>query len=258
MSTVKLYAIQSELAWQDAAANRAQFERKFADCRDADVIVLPEMFTTGFSMASESIAEAADGDSSHWLLRQAAELNSVITGSVAVREGDKYFNRMFWASPDGELRYYDKRHLFRMAREQEHYSAGRERVVVAWRGLRFCLQICYDLRFPVFSRNRDDYDVLIYVANWPARRRHAWRSLLPARAIENQAFVVGLNRVGRDGNGHDYSGDSVIYDYLGMPLAELAEHEEGILQAELDIEAQQAFRKSFPAGLDADAFQLTE
>ncbi|NKI17482.1 amidohydrolase [Spongiibacter sp. KMU-166] len=258
MSTVKLCAIQSELVWQNAPANRAQFERLLPVCKGADVIVLPEMFSTGFSMNSEDIAEAADGPTSQWLLAQAAHYDCAISGSVAVRENGEFFNRLFWATPDGTLSHYDKHHLFRMAREHEHYSPGQRRVVVEWRGLRYCLQVCYDLRFPVFSRNRDDYDVLIYVANWPAQRAYAWRTLLPARAIENQSYVVGVNRVGSDGNGHPYSGDSGIYDFMGKPMASLAEGKAGILQAELDAGAQNQFRQNFPAAQDADPFELVE
>lgn len=256
MSTVTVSAIQAPLTWQDPDANHRYFANQMASLFNVDVVVLPEMFSTGFSMASDTIAEASNGPTLAWMKSQAARLDAAVTGSVAVRDGNHYFNRMFWVEPDGSVSYYDKRHLFRMAAEHHHYHAGQERVIVPWRGLRFCLQVCYDLRFPVFSRNRGDYDVLIYVANWPAARAHAWRSLLPARAIENQCYTIGLNRVGQDGNGHDYSGDSVVLNYLGQPLQSAPANAAVTLQCELDCAKLTAFRESFPAALDADDFEF--
>lgn len=255
MQTVKVYAIQTALHWQDPEANRRHFADLIQRCGDADLIVLPEMFTTGFSMASAAIAETAPGPTITWMQQQARKLDAAVTGSVAVADGEHYYNRLYWVTPDGGVDWYDKRHLFRMAGEHEHYTAGNVRRVVAWRGLRFCLQVCYDLRFPVFARNRDDYDALIYVANWPAQRAHAWRTLLPARAVENQAYVIGVNRVGEDGNGYPYSGDSAIFDYLGQPLAAAGDDEQ-ILQAELHAGNLHTLRERFPARLDADGFSL--
>ncbi len=255
---MKVFALQSPLYWQEPEKNRDYFASLISDCRDADVIVLPEMFTTGFSMKPEQMAEPVSAESCatlDWLRELSRENQCAITGSVAVKDGDAYYNRMYWVSSEGET-HYDKRHLFRMAGEHEHYSPGNKRCIVAFRGLRFCLQVCYDLRFPVFSRNRDDYDVLIYVANWPEPRRHAWSSLLVARAIENLSFVIGVNRVGEDGNGIPYSGDSAIIDFKGQPLAHAREHQPEVLQAELDKAALEAFREKFPAMLDADRFEL--
>ncbi len=253
---MNIVALQSPLYWQEPEKNRDFFESLIADCAsDTDVIVLPEMFTTGFSMTPEAIAEAAKGPTLDWLRRLAKQFDCAITGSVAVKENDGYYNRMYWVSPEGET-HYDKRHLFRMAGEHEHYQAGRERCVIEFRGLRFCLQVCYDLRFPVFSRNRGDYDVLVYVANWPEPRRHAWSSLLTARAIENQCYVIGVNRVGDDGNGIPYSGDSAIIDFKGQTLAQGREHSPEQLRATLSKAELEAFREKFPAMLDADAFEL--
>ncbi|MCC5826265.1 amidohydrolase [Alkalimonas sp.] len=256
MSVVKVAVLQTELYWQDPEANRQQLAGQIAALGGQDLIVLPEMLTTGFSMDSAAVAEPAGGETLRWLKQQAASSGAAVCGSVAVKEQGQYYNRLYFVTPKGESFQYDKKHLFRMAGEHHAYQAGTERVVVPWRGLRFCLQICYDLRFPVFSRNRNDYDVLIYVANWPAPRRLAWRTLLAARAIENQAYVIGCNRIGSDGNGVDYSGDSLVIDYLGQPLADGVERAT-VLQAELDGAALQQFKDKFPAYLDADTFEFT-
>lgn len=257
MSTVKVSLLQTELHWQDSAANLSHFSTLLAKLPTTDLVVLPEMFTTGFSMQSADIAETEPGPALAWLTIQAKALNAAIAGSVAVKTAaGGYVNRLYFISPDGAVNFYDKKHLFRMAGEPQAYQAGRERVIMRWRGLRFCLQVCYDLRFPVFSRNQNDYDVLIYVANWPAARRHAWSSLLVARAIENQAFVLGVNRVGQDGNDIHYSGDSVVVDFQGQLLASLAKGEAGVLTATLDGRALAQYRQAFPAHLDADVFCL--
>ena len=213
------------------------------------------MFTTGFSMAPEQIAEPADGPTLRWLRDIAQQHQIAICGSVAVQENGNYYNRFYWVSPEGKS-HYDKHHLFRMAGEHKHYAAGMERKIVEYQGFRICLQVCYDLRFPVYCRNRNDYDLLIFVANWPEARRHAWSSLLTARAIENQSYVIGVNRVGEDGNGINYSGDSVILDYLGQPVANATANTPAILSAEISLPDLQAFREKFPAHLDADGFEL--
>lgn len=252
---MKIAAIQTPLYWQDREANLAHFDSLLANVGDVDLIVLPEMFTTGFSMAPESMAEPAPGPTFDWMRALARQRNVAITGSVAVRDQERHYNRLYWVSAEGDT-HYDKRHLFRMAGEHKHYSAGSARRIVELGGFRVCLQVCYDLRFPVFCRNRNDYDLLIFVANWPASRRHAWSSLLTARAIENQSYVVGVNRVGEDGNGIDYAGDSVILDYLGQPLAQTSAHTPAILEADISLADLQAFRDKFPAMLDADDFEL--
>jgi predicted amidohydrolase len=221
------------------------------------VIVLPEMFTTGFSMDVEKVAEAAGGPTSEWLAHKARELDAAITGSVMTKDGAHFYNRMFWAEPGVPLRHYDKRHLFRMANEHQRFTPGSASLAVSWRGFRICLLVCYDLRFPVFSRRRPEleYDLLIYSANWPAPRRQAWQALLRARAIENLAYVVGVNRVGTDGKNLPYAGDSVVHDFLGETLAQLGS-DPGVITVELDLPALRAFRERFPAHLDADRFTL--
>jgi omega-amidase len=250
--------IQQPLVWQDAAANRARFAALLEPLAGrTDLIVLPETFTTGFSMDVARLGEPAAGATCDWLLERAARLNAAITGSVITAAAGRYYNRLLWATPAGELRHYDKRHLFRVGREHEHFTAGREAVSLEWRGLRICPLVCYDLRFPVFSRRRAglDYELLVYVANWPAARGYAWAQLLRARAIENQAYVVGVNRVGADGAGVDYAGGSAAFDCLGQPLTELGA-EPGLVTVVLEGAQLRTFREKFPAHLDADRFTL--
>lgn len=253
--------LQSPLHWQQAAANRHMFDQQLAtllasSTQAVDLVVLPEMFNSGFSMQPELFAEDAAGDTLQWLQAKAQQYQLALTGSLAIRTAAGYVNRLVFVTPDGQVQHYDKRHLFRMGDEHQHYQAGDARVVVRYRGWRLLLQVCYDLRFPVFARNRDDYDIALYVANWPAPRARIWSTLLSARAIENQAYVIGCNRVGDDGNGLHYSGDSVILDMVGAPLASLAPGEAGVVQATLCPQALHEFRRTFPAALDADDFQL--
>jgi len=260
MTSLRVSLVQQPLAWQDAPANRAHFAALLAPLAGrTDLIVLPETFTTGYSMDVERLGEEAGGASAAWLRARAAELDAVLTGSVIVRDAGRYYNRLLWAEPSGALRHYDKRHLFRMAREHEHFTPGQLTWSVPWRGLRVCPLVCYDLRFPVFSRRRAqlDYDLLLYVANWPAARADAWRQLLPARAIENQAYVAGVNRVGADGQGLPYGGGSAVIDFLGRPLLQAGDTP-CVVTVELPLEPLQAFREKFPAQLDADRFTLDE
>ncbi|MET0290893.1 MAG: amidohydrolase [Steroidobacteraceae bacterium] len=252
--------VQCPLQWHDAAANRAAIELRLeASTAPVDLIVLPEMFTSGFTMTPAEVAEEPGGETERWLLAQARRWNSAITGSHVCRVDDRYYNRLLWVTPDGAIAHYDKRHLFRMAGEHERYAAGDGLRVVEWRGLRFALQVCYDLRFPVWSRRRPgyDYDALVYVANWPSPRRSAWRALLIARAIENQACVLGVNRIGTDAKGLDYSGDSLAVDPRGNLLVDAAAAD-GLHLATLDAAAVHEFRERFPAHLDADRFTLSE
>jgi predicted amidohydrolase len=257
MSThLRVTLVQAELAWQDPAANRHRLAAHFRGLvGHTDLVVLPEMFSTGFSMAAAELAEDMDGPTIDWMREEAAALGCVIAGSLIVRDGGRCYNRLVWARPDGSLEHYDKRHLFRLAGEQEHYAAGARRLVMALKGWRVCPMVCYDLRFPVWSRSRGDYDLLLYVANWPQRRALAWSTLLRARAIENQAYVVGVNRIGRDGNGTTYAGDSVALDFLGQPLSSEGGGDR-VETAVLDLESLRAYRASFPAHLDADRFEL--
>jgi predicted amidohydrolase len=207
-------------------------------------------------MDTATLAEEMSGPTVGWLREEAAALGCVIAGSLIVRDAGQCFNRLVWARPDGSLEYYDKRHLFRMANEQQHYTAGTRRLVTEIKGWRVCPLICYDLRFPVWSRSRGDYDLLLYVANWPQRRAHAWAALLRARAIENLSYVVGVNRIGRDGNGTTYVGDSVALDFLGQPLSSEGGGDR-VETVVLDLESLQSYRSSFPALLDADPYEIT-
>jgi omega-amidase len=260
VTTLRVSLLQQPLAWHDGAANRAYFEALALPLAGStDLVVLPETFTTGFSMQVEEVGEPADGPTARWLTRLAAQLDAAVTGSVITLDGGRYFNRLLWATPSGELRHYDKRHLFRMGAEHRHFTAGRTALTITWRGFRVCPLVCYDLRFPVFSRRRPylDYDLLLYVANWPAARADAWRQLLRARAIENQAYVVGLNRVGTDGHGVAHSGDSAVIDFMGGALAEAADGA-AVLGAQLALAPLTAWRERFPAHLDADRFTLDD
>lgn len=255
MRDLTVSLVQCELAWEAPADNRQHLEALITELAGgSDLVVLPEMFTTGFSMNALGNAEEPGGATEQWLLGQARQWGCAITGSIAVRVGDAVYNRMLFATPEG-LSHYDKRHLFRMAGEHKRYSAGQQRVIVSWRGWRINLQVCYDLRFPVFSRNRQDYDLMLFVANWPAARRLHWRALLPARAIENMACVVGVNRIGEDASGLDYSGDSMALNAEGQVLADL-ENKNGTVSVVLSGADLAAYRERFPCHLDADAFQL--
>ncbi|MEZ0538502.1 amidohydrolase [Fibrella arboris] len=255
--------LQTDLHWQDPVANRAMLEEKlFTLPEPTDLIVLPEMFTTGFTMDARAVAEPMNLTTFKWLKQMAAQTNAVVTGSYVVQEnggptGRAFYNRLIWMEPDGQFATYDKRHLFRMAGEDKTYSAGTLRLVREWRGWRICPLICYDLRFPVWSRNRQiapdqlDYDLLLYVANWPAPRQQPWDTLLQARAIENLSYVAGVNRVGTDGNGHPYRGGSALIDFKGDVLFRHYDSE-AIHQQTLSLDDLQAFRAKFPAYLDAD------
>ena len=253
---LQLALIQTSLVWQDAGANREHFARLLEQARGADLIVLPEMFSTGFSMDSAALAEPEDGPTSQWLCQQAQDLGAVVCGSLIIQAADgSYRNRLLWARPDGSLAHYDKRHLFRMAGEHKHYSAGEQQVVLEVKGWRVRPLICYDLRFPVWSRDAGGTDLLLYTANWPAARRHHWNRLLPARAIENLCYVAAVNRVGEDGKGHAYSGDSQVLDFQGAPLL-AAQDTDGVFRVSLSAAELAAYRQRFPAHLDADSFSL--
>ncbi|MDZ4350022.1 MAG: amidohydrolase [Xanthomonadaceae bacterium] len=265
MTDLRVSLVQGDTLWHDPAGNRemyAELARPLAG--RTDLVLLPETFTSGFSNEALENAEGMDGPTVRWLTTLSGELDAAVTGSVQIRTEAGVFNRMFWATPDGAIRHYDKRHLFRMAGEHTRYAAGRDRLIVDLKGWRVCPQVCYDLRFPVFCRNRFDpaterfdYDLLLFVANWPAPRREHWRTLLRARAIENLACVAAVNRVGRDGNGIDYAGDSAIIDHLGRPLAELA-FEPAVTTVTLSAAALAEHRQRFPAQLDADSFELLQ
>ena len=255
MQDLTVTLVQCELVWEQPGDNRRLIGEMIAQAgHSTDLIVLPEMFTTGFSMNALANAELPSGLTEQWLLDMARQHDCAITGSIAVKDGDAVYNRMLFATPSG-IEHYDKRHLFRMAGEHKRYAAGEDRVIVPWRDWRINLQVCYDLRFPVFSRNLEDYDLLIYVANWPAVRRMHWRQLLIARAIENQACVVGVNRVGADAKGLDYSGDSLAITAEGDILLD-AEAATDTYRVVLDGDALRDYRERFPCHLDSDEFEL--
>ena len=259
---LRVSIVQADTVWRDAAANRSLYGDLVRPLSSiTDLIVLPETFTSGFGNDTIDQAEGMDGASVSWLRELACSVGAVITGSMVIRDADRIVNRLLWARPDGELEWYDKRHLFRMADEHLRYGEGHRRIVTTCRGWRILPLICYDLRFPVWSRNRVldeggcEYDLALYVANWPSPRRYAWSNLLRARAIENLSCVIGVNRVGTDGAGHAYSGDSVILDALGMPLVELGQQPQ-VATATLCAQSLREHRERFPAYRDADAFRL--
>jgi len=260
MNTISVTLIQSDLAWEDKTANLFQFEKKINSIKEpSQIIVLPEMFSTGFSMKPSELAEKMDGETVQWMKRIAAEQKKIITGSVIIEEDQQYFNRLLWVLPNGNVGVYDKRHRFAFAGEDNFYTAGNKRLITSVNGWKINTQICYDLRFPVWARQQlneePEFDILLYVANWPERRNHAWKSLLIARAIENQCYVIGVNRVGKDGNGIDHSGDSILVDPLGEVLYTKA-HIEEISTQTLSKEKLLEVRAKFPFWKDADDFTI--
>lgn len=221
--------IQTHLAWENPIENRSHFDMLLTSLKDTHLVVLPEMFTTGFTMNAEQASEISEGETLAWLQQWAKRINAAITGSVAVNENGNYYNRLYFVYPDGSFKTYDKKHLFTLANEHHTYDAGKERLIVEYLGWKICPLVCYDLRFPVWARNTEDYDALIYVANWPKIRTHAWDTLLKARAIENISYCIGVNRIGLDGNGYEYVGHSAVYNTLGE-LVSSEELETDLLQ----------------------------
>jgi len=260
MTPLRVSLVQGATRWHDPAANRAYYGALVRALKgQGDLIVLPETFLSGFTNETLGNAETMDGAGIAWLRDLAAEVGCVITGSLVVREGDRCVNRLIWMRPDGTMATYDKRHLFRMAREQEHYAPGEQRLIVELQGWKVCPLVCYDLRFPVWSRNRigtnQGYDLVLYIANWPEQRRYAWQTLLKARAIENLCYCIGVNRVGQDGKDFNYTGDSAAIDFLGRPMAEPSEAP-FVATVTLDRAALDEFRTRFPAHLDSDEFRV--
>jgi predicted amidohydrolase len=252
---LNIAVFQFDLIWENPAANRAKIDEWLQKItRKADVIFLPEMFTTGFSMHVSQLAETMDGDSVQWMKKSSAEHHCALCGSLIIEEGGKYFNRLIFVEPSGEILFYNKHHLFTMAEEESHFQPGTERLIIDYKGWRICPLICYDLRFPVWSRNRNDYDILFYSANWPQARSEVWNTLLKARAIENQAYVVGANRVGVDGSLISYMGNSQLIDPKGHILAEIGDHHKGIVSAGFSYSELMQFRSTFPVLNDADNF----
>ena len=261
MPTLTITTIQSDLVWEERSANLRLLEQKIAGISEkTEIVVLPEMFSTGFSMNTAALAETMDGETMGWMKRVSNENDIVLTGSIIIEEEGKYFNRLIWMLPNGQYGQYDKRHLFAFGEEDQHYSPGNKRLVASVKGWKINLLVCYDLRFPVWARQQKkeeaaEYDVLIYVANWPERRSHAWKTLLCARAIENQCYVIGVNRVGNDGNNIYYSGNSLVIDPLGQVLYHMVDAED-VFTITLQKEKLEEVRTKFPFWKDADDFNL--
>ena len=252
---MKITLLQTEISWNDPETNRRRAEGMMRKAEKSDVYVLPEMFSTGFATQPEGIAEEDEG-SLRWMMKMAKELDAAVVGSITTKVEEGVFcNRMYFVKPDGMVSFYDKRHLFSYAGEEKRYRAGKERKVVEFRGVRFLLQVCYDLRFPVWSRNKGDYDCAIYVANWPQSRIEAWNTLLKARAIENQTYVCGVNRVGND-DACQYVGGTQLIDPYGRVAARCEDNREGTVTVELNMEKLREFREKFTVLKDEDLFEV--
>jgi predicted amidohydrolase len=272
---LKVTIIQTELHWESVAENLNMFSEKIAAITEkTDLIVLPEMFNTGFSMQSETLSEVMNGETVSWMIAQSKKKDVVLVGSLIIEEEGMFYNRLVWVEPNGVLQTYDKRHLFRMANEHAHFTGGTERLIITYKGWRICPLVCYDLRFPVWARNKKlsvdknqapnypaenstAYDLLIYIANWPEVRKAPWSKLLDARAIENQCYVVGVNRVGKDGKGFSYSGNSVIINPKGETISTLPERENATGTVAISLNELNNFRTVFPVGMDADTFTMS-
>lgn len=255
---LKVSVIQADLLWEDRKNNLSYFSERLSEIKESDLIILPEMFATGFSMNTDVVEDANSGESIEWLKEHAIKVNSAICGSLMVKEKNLFYNRLYFVEPNGAIYTYNKRHLFSLANEHKHYAAGNEQRIIQYKDWNIALQICYDLRFPVWSRRNGnyDYDLLIYVANWPERRSFAWKSLLKARAIENQSYVVGCNRIGLDVNQILHAGDSQIINPMGRTIASARPFIEETLNAELSKENLKQIRESLPFYDDSDAFSI--
>lgn len=252
---LNISVVQTNLYWEDVNANLQHLESKIAAIRNCDLIVLPEMFSTGFSMRPELFARESGTKSLEWLLRMSRETGAAVCGSMMRCEGDLYYNALAFVTPEGRVDWYNKRHLFSPGEESLHYSKGHKRLIINWKGWKICPLICYDLRFPVFSRNTCNYDLLIYVANWPAARNYAWQQLLKARAIENQCYVVACNRTGEDGNGVAHSGNSCIVNYMGEEIG--FGDKNSVYNFNLSGAGLEDYRRRFPVLEDRDDFTLS-
>ena len=254
---MKVTLVQANLKWEDPVTNRDSLQKLIFSGMETDLVIIPEMFTTGFTMRSKELAEDAGGETLIWMRDLASKGDFGLAGSYIFREDENYYNRLIFMKPDGSYSSYDKGHLFRMEREDLYYKKGDSRLIENFRGVNINFQICYDLRFPVWSRNRsNEYDLLVYVANWPEARRKVWNSLLIARAIENQCFVAGVNRVGSDGGGISYSGDSMVIDPKGTKITKVPSYSEGVATVEISVDDLNKFRDKFPVWKDADKFTL--
>ncbi len=248
--------IQTSLVWENPEANRINLEKKVNTIESADLIILPEMFTSGFTMNASSVAEIMDGNTINWLKQLADKKQIAIVGSLVITENNNYYNRLIFVEPSGTITHYDKKHTFTLAGEHKVYTAGTEKLTMNYKGWKICPMVCYDLRFPVWARNTEDYDLLLYVANWPKIRTDAWDALLKARAIENMAYCIGVNRVGLDGNNYEYSGHSAAYDVLGHRMDSIPESKEAIEIVTLEKEHITKYREKLGFLKDRDAFNL--
>ena len=256
-SELHIVGIQANLVWENPKENLTYFEEKIKDLsKETDLVVLPEMFTTGFTMHPENVAETMDGNTVSWMKRMASKRQIAITGTLVIEDDKKYYNRLVFVHPSGEIETYNKRHSFTLTGEDKVYTSGNKKLIVDYKGWRICPLICYDLRFPAWSRNTENYDLLIYMANWPVKRIKAWDMLLKARAIENMSYTIGVNRTGKDANEYDYSGNSLIVDYLGEELSKLNKNEAGIIMATLAKTDQDKIRENLGFLNDKDSFTI--
>jgi predicted amidohydrolase len=254
---LNIVGIQADLFWENPTKNLAFFEEKIERLpENTDLVVLPEMFTTGFTMNPENVAEKMDGNSVSWMLKIAQEKKIAITGSLVIIDGKNYYNRLVFVHPSGKIETYNKRHSFTLAGEHKAYTSGKKIAIITYKGWRICPLICYDLRFPVWARNKSKYDLLIFMANWPVKRINAWDILLKARAIENMSYTIGVNRIGEDANMYDYSGHSAIIDSLGLEMSSLAANEPGIITAVINKKNQDAIRNKLGFLNDMDTFNI--
>lgn len=254
---IKIAVLQPDILWKDIPANLANYSRMLDSLpAGSDLILLPEMFSTGFTLDPEPVAEEMDGMTLNWLAKMARKHDCTLAGSVVIKEKGRFYNRLVCMQESGIAGTYDKRHLFRMEGEEKNYTAGTKKLIIPLNGWRISFQICYDLRFPVWSRNRNDYDMMVYVANWPAVRSEVWNTLLKARAIENQSYVVGVNRTGRDGNGILYKGDTQVVDPKGKVALNLGTSTDQMAILTLSLRDVLQFREKFPAWHDGDDFEL--
>ncbi|MDA3890811.1 MAG: amidohydrolase [Salinivirgaceae bacterium] len=258
MEHLKIAYIQTHLIWENSSANLKKFEKLVDQIEKSDLIILPEMFNTGFTMNAKEVSQAANGEVVQWLIKKAEEKNCAVIGSSIINENNKYYNRCILAKPQSKIEYYDKRHLFRMGNEHKTFEAGTRTQIFNYKQWRIRPLICYDLRFPIWSRNQDNYDILVYIANWPGARSDVWKTLLKARAIENQCYVVGVNRIGSDGMGINYKGHSMIINAKGEIISEVSENCEDIGISTLSLSELNDFREKFPVHLDADNFQILD
>lgn len=256
---LKISLIQAEIIWENIEANLSHFSDLLARVEhETDIVILPEMFATGFTMNTTGLAEGFNDKVISWMRKSAALHNFTITGSMIFSEENGIFNRLIWMNPSGTFSFYDKRHLFRMGMENKHYSPGNSKLIIDFGGWKICPLICYDLRFPVWSRNAEGYDLLIYVANWPSVRSNVWNTLLRARAIENQCYLAAVNRVGNDGEEIEYSGESMILDPHGQLLTQASENKEMVISASIDLDKLNDLRKKFPVSKDSDRFNIID